>query len=155
MFNLSSSWRELHQIIQLPRAKNRNLIAKSVIARRWDCGAVGQIVVEFDNSTQFYSESLAFSCNIRDRRLSGGVCEWETICVRCIVADEVKRVNLILKGSDIKIWVGLYSAIFGMNSLRIFSINEEEHITSSIRKFKSTTEQANLHLIIANKVMGI
>jgi hypothetical protein len=36
MFNLSSSWGELHQIIQLPRAKNRILIAKSVIARRWD-----------------------------------------------------------------------------------------------------------------------
>jgi hypothetical protein len=153
-FVSSFNWGELHQRIQLPGNKNRFLVAKSMIARRWDCGGKGQIVVEFDNSTKLSSDTLICPYDERD---TGTSIEygWVAISVKCKVPDEVKSVNLILRGSDTQFWAGHYGARFGMTSLRVLIIDDEEHTSNSIRRFKGVSNQATIPDASIKKVRDI
>jgi hypothetical protein len=118
-FVSSYLWGKLVQNIQLPSFSHRLVLAKAMIARRWDCGALGQIIIKFDNGTKFKSETV--ECPLDSRDTEEGICHaWIPLIIRVKVPDDVKSVDLILKGKDMDFWSGHYGARFGMTSLRVF-----------------------------------
>lgn len=119
VFVSSFGWGKLVQNITLPRLSHRFLVAKTMIARRWDCGAMGQLIVKFDNGTEFKSEEMV--CPYDSRDIGTRICRgWIPLIVRVEVPDDVRSVDLILRGKDTQYWNGHYGARFGMTSLRVF-----------------------------------
>lgn len=122
VFVSSYNWGKLTQNIRLPDISNRFLIGKTIIARRFDCGGEAQLIVKFDNGTSFSTEVERCTYDNRDsgRTINYG---WKAIIVKCQVPNEVRNLELTLRGKDTQFWSGHYGARFGMTSLRIFKVS--------------------------------
>lgn len=113
---------ELFQRVKLPRSPNRFLVAKSLVAKKWNCKGKAQMMIKLDNGVKYRSEELVYGF---DSRYKGDEFsdEWVSLSVRFRVPDEVRSVKMSLIGVDTRYRDGNRGARFGMNSIRIFRAN--------------------------------
>lgn len=119
VFVSSYVWGKLTQSIKLPELTNRFLLEKTIMARRSDCGAEGQLIITFNNGMSF-STGVVRCPDDKQETDTNFTQGWKAITVKCRVPDDVISVELTLRGKDTQFWSGHYGARFGMTSLRIF-----------------------------------
>jgi hypothetical protein len=118
VFVSSYEWCELTQDVPVKVTTPLTACLSSWIARRHDCGAVGQLKAEFTSASrkrQFKTDETPCS----EERTSGLANAWTRLSLTFEVPRGAKRIRVTLRGKDTKWWRGHYGCRFGMSSLTL------------------------------------